>query len=281
VENSRGPALGIAENFGRHSGWRRDLSTAPTTQLHTAGAGRILGALRISIVSRTTLPLASWSVKRRTPGAARFQREPRAFLASLGSRDGCAARESYDNQEKRMAGRNFHMATRDESGARVCARFAATILILATGTMLAGGVCAQGTGGYMRCVSASGRAMPGVSTDATFNGWIPLRQTTMPTAAEMSAMTSEDAATAAKDVHPPIVVVKDRDSSSLAILGAFTSKQRFPEIDIALTDHSDHPAARYKLTDATIIAVRASVTPDAAQEPVEQLRITYAKIEVQ
>jgi type VI protein secretion system component Hcp len=133
----------------------------------------------------------------------------------------------------------------------------------------------------MRCVSASGRTMAGVSTDATFNGWIPLRQTTMPTAAEMSAMASEDAATARKEVHPPIVVVKDRDSSSLAILGAFTSKQHFPEIDIAVSDHSDHPAVRYKLTDATIIAVRASVTPDAAQEPVEQLRITYAKIEVQ
>jgi type VI protein secretion system component Hcp len=173
------------------------------------------------------------------------------------------------------------MTTGEKSGARVGARFAAPILILVTWTMLARPACAQGTGGYMRCVSASGRAMAGVSTDATFNGWIPLRQTTMPTAAEMSARTSEDAATAAKEVHPPIVVVKDRDSSSLAILGAFTSKQHFPEIDIAVTDHSDHPAVRYKLTDATIIAVRASVTPDAAQEPVEQLRITYAKIQVQ
>jgi type VI protein secretion system component Hcp len=173
------------------------------------------------------------------------------------------------------------MTTGEKSGARVGARFAAPILILVTWTMLARPACAQGTGGYMRCVSASGRAMAGVSTDATFNGWIPLRQTTMPTAAEMSARTSEDAATAAKEVHPPIVVVKDRDSSSLAILGAFTSKQHFPEIDIAVTDHSDHPAVRYKLTDATIIAVRASVTPDAAQEPVEQLRITYAKIEAQ
>jgi type VI protein secretion system component Hcp len=173
------------------------------------------------------------------------------------------------------------MATRGKLGALVCARFAAAILILTTWTTFAGPACAQGTGGYMRCVSASGRVMAGVSTDATFNGWIPLRQTTMPTAAEMSAMAAEDSATAAKEVHPPIVVVKDRDNSSLAILGAFTSKQHFPEMDIAVTDHSDHPAVRYKLTDATIIAVRASVTPDASQEPVEQLRITYAKIEVQ
>jgi type VI protein secretion system component Hcp len=173
------------------------------------------------------------------------------------------------------------MATTETSGARVCAGFAAPILLLVTWTMFARPACAQGTGGYMRCVSASGRTMAGVSTDPTFNGWIPLRQTTMPAAAEMSAMTSEDVGTAAKEVHPPIVVVKDRDSSSLAILGAFTSKQHFPEIDIAVTDHSDHPAVRYKLTDATIIAVRASVTPDPAQEPVEQLRITYAKIEVQ
>jgi type VI protein secretion system component Hcp len=172
------------------------------------------------------------------------------------------------------------MAANEKSGVRVGARFAAPILILVAWTMLAQPACAQGPGGYMRCVSASGRAMAGISTDATFNGWIPLRQTTMPTAAEMSATTSEDAATAAKEVHPPIVVVKDRDSSSLAILGAFTSKQHFPEIDIAVTDHSDHPTVRYKLSDATIIAVRASVTPDAAQEPIEQLRITYAKIEV-
>jgi type VI protein secretion system component Hcp len=191
------------------------------------------------------------------------------------------AGESYDNQEKRLAGRSFHMATREKSVARVCARMAAAILILTAWTMLARPVRGQGTGGYMRCVSASGRTMAGVSTDATFNGWIPLRQATMPTAAELSAMTSEDAAAAAKEVHPPIVVVKDRDSSSLAILGAFASKQHFPEIDIAVTDHSDHPAVRYKLKDATIIAVRASVTPDAAQEPVEQLRIAYVKIEVQ
>jgi type VI protein secretion system component Hcp len=171
------------------------------------------------------------------------------------------------------------MAMRTISFVGIRGRLSAPMLILTTWTMLAGAARAQGTGGYMRAVSASGRVMAGESTDAKFSGWIPLRQTTMPSAAEMAAMASEDAATPAKEVHPPIVVVKDRDRSSLAILGAFTSRQHFPEIDIAVTDHSDHPAVRYKLTDATIIAVRASVTPDASQEPVEQLRINYAKIE--
>jgi type VI protein secretion system component Hcp len=180
-----------------------------------------------------------------------------------------------------MAGRKFDMTMRRSPEARICVSTAAPILVLILWTVLAGPAHAQGTGGYMRCVSASGRAMAGESTDATFNGWIPLRQTTMPSATEMSAMAEENAATSAKEVHPPIVVVKDRDSSSIAILGAFSSKQHFPEIDIAVTDHSDHPAVRYKLTDATIIAVRASVTPDASQEPVEQLRIGYAKIEVE
>jgi type VI protein secretion system component Hcp len=189
--------------------------------------------------------------------------------------------EIVRQSRKADGGRNFHMATREKSAARAGARLAAPILILVTWVMFARPACAQGTGGYMRCVSASGRVMAGTSTDAAFNGWIPLRQTTIPTAAEISAMASEDAGTAAKEVHPPFVVVKDRDSSSLAILGAFTSKQHFPEIDIAVTNHSDHPAVRYKLTDAMIIAVRASVTPDGAQEPVEQLRIAYAKIEVQ
>jgi type VI protein secretion system component Hcp len=178
-------------------------------------------------------------------------------------------------------GRDIAMAMREMAGAWTCARWAAPILILTTWAMMTGAAWAQGTGGYMRIISASGRAMAGESTDSKFSGWIPLRQTTMPTAAEMSALAAEDTAAAAKEVHPPIAVVKDRDSSSLAILGAFTSRQHFPEIDIAVTDHSDRPAVRYKLTDATIIAVRASVTSDAAQEPVEQLRIRYAKIDVQ
>jgi type VI protein secretion system component Hcp len=162
-------------------------------------------------------------------------------------------------------------------------RNAALILSLTIANMLAGAAGAQtkstGTGGYMRMVSASGRVMPGESTDEKFNGWIPLRQVTMPSPAEMTAMATQDPATAAKSVHPPIVVVKDRDGSSLGILGAFSGHKHFSEVDIAITDHSDRPAARYKLTDATVVAVRAGGSGDGTQTPMEQVRIVYAKIE--
>ena len=162
-------------------------------------------------------------------------------------------------------------------------RAAALALSFIAATIPAGSISAQttstGTGGYMRMVSASGRVMPGVSTDAAFNGWIPLRQVTMPSPAEMTAMAAEDPSTASKSVHPPIVVVKDRDNSSLGILGAFAGHQHFSEVDIAITDHSDRPAARYKLTDAMVVAVRAGGTSDGTQAPAEQIRIVYAKIE--
>lgn len=167
------------------------------------------------------------------------------------------------------------------------AQMAAPILILTTCAMLAGVARASRAqapnsrfGGYMRVVSASGHVIAGESTDPAFNHWIPLRQTTMPTAAQMAAM-AEGAATAAKAVRPPIVVVKDRDSSSLALLSAYSGHQHFPEIDITLTDNSDKAAKTYKLTDARIISIRAAGTGDGTQETVEQLRISYAKIEVQ
>ncbi len=172
------------------------------------------------------------------------------------------------------------------------ARIAAPVLILTACAMLASAARAQAPnsrfGGYMRVVSASGHVIAGESTDPMFNHWIPLRQTTMPTAAQMAAMAEGSAAagsgsgaTAAKAVHPPIVVVKDRDSSSLALLGAYSGHQHFPEIDITLTDNSDQAAKKYKLTDATIISVRAAGTGDGTQETVEQLRISYAKIQAQ
>jgi type VI secretion system Hcp family effector len=175
------------------------------------------------------------------------------------------------------------MGMRKAFEARAAARIAAAILILTTFAMLARTACAQAPagryGGYMRVVSASGHVIAGESTDPMFNHWIPLRQTTMPTAVQMAAMAKESSAVA-KSVHPPIVVTKDRDSSSLVLLGAYSSHQHFPEIEITATDNSDQPAKKYKLTDATIISIRASGVGDGTQEPVEQLRINYAKIEI-
>ena len=164
------------------------------------------------------------------------------------------------------------------------AQITTPVLILAMWAMLAGVTVAQkpNSSGYMRVVTASGHVMAGESTDPAHNGWIPLRQTTMPSAAQTAAMTQEDAAAGgAKAVHPPIVVVKDRDGSSLGLLAAYSSHQRFPEIDIAVTDYSDQPAKKYKLTDAMIISVRAAGVGDGTGETVEQLRISYAKIEIQ
>lgn len=175
------------------------------------------------------------------------------------------------------------MTMRHSLGARPLATFLAPVLILAT-TMVAGAALAQkpSNSGYMRVVTASGHVMAGESTDTAHNGWVPLRQTTMPSAVQMAAMAQEDAAAGgAKAVHPPIVVVKDRDNSSLALLGAYSSHQHFPEIDIAVTDYSDQPAKKYKLTDAMIVSVRAAGVGDGTGETVEQLRISYAKIEVQ
>jgi type VI protein secretion system component Hcp len=175
------------------------------------------------------------------------------------------------------------MAMRQSLGARPLATFLAPVLILAT-MMVAGAALAQkpSNSGYMRVLTASGHVMAGESTDPAHNGWIPLRQTTMPSVTQMAAMAQEDAAAGgAKAVHPPIVVVKDRDNSSLALLGAYSSHQHFPEIDIAVTDYSDQPAKKYKLTDAMIVSVRAAGVGDGTGETVEQLRISYLKIEVQ
>jgi len=172
------------------------------------------------------------------------------------------------------------------------ARIAAPVLIL-TWVMVAGAGRAQVTSVHTgdTCVWLRPPVTwwPANQADAAYNGWIPLRVTTMPTKEQMTAMAEESAAASSdsgavaptgKTVHPPVVVVKDRDTSSIALVGAFSSHQHFPEVDITVTDYSDRPATKYKLADATIVALRASVTPDAAQEPVEQLRITYAKIEI-
>jgi type VI protein secretion system component Hcp len=181
------------------------------------------------------------------------------------------------------------MATWILAGARRCA----PILILAVWSMLGGATMAQTRipegkpdtsrfGGYMRMVSASGHVIAGVSTDPLYPGWIPLRQTTMPSDTQMEAMAAENSAGAgdAKAMHPPVVVVKDRDNSSLVLLGACTSRQHFPEVDITLTTNSDKAAWSYKLTDAVIVSVRAGGDDGGVSTPAELLRITYAKIEV-
>jgi len=175
-------------------------------------------------------------------------------------------------------------------GAQAAARFAVPVLILTTWVMLAGMTrslhaqqAATRFGGYMRMVSASGHVIAGESTDPRFKGWIPLRQTILPTVAQMAAMADENssASSAPQGVHPPVVVIKDRDNSSLVLLGAFNGHQHFPEVDITLTDNSDKPVKSYKLTDATIVSLRAAGGGDGTQETVEQLRIAYAKIEEQ
>ena len=161
-------------------------------------------------------------------------------------------------------------------------RIAAPILIVSTCFLFGSAVRAQSVG-YMRVLTSHGQ-IAGESTDPVYNGWIPLRRTTMPSAPQMASMAEEATAApgeaAGKLTHPPIVIVKDRDNSSLALLAAYSSHQHFPEIDIVIMKYGDQPTARYKLTDATVISLRASGT-EGTQEPVEQLRIGYAKIEVQ
>jgi type VI secretion system Hcp family effector len=161
-------------------------------------------------------------------------------------------------------------------------RFGAPILIL--GACLFAGTAARAQGmGYMRVMTAHGQ-VAGESTDPAHDGWIPLRDSKMPSAAQIAAMAEEAAAApdaaSGKATHPPVVIVKDRDNSSLVLLAAYSNHQHFPEIDIVVTKYGDQPTARYKLTDATVVSLRASGT-EGTQEPVEQLRIAYAKIEIQ
>jgi type VI secretion system Hcp family effector len=150
--------------------------------------------------------------------------------------------------------------------------------------LLAGGAAHAQGAGYMRIVTASGRQMAGESTDPAHYGWIPVREATMPSASEIGAAAPESkpdsAAAAAKSVNRPVVVIKDRDKSSLGLLGAMTSHQHFPEVEIVLTK-ADEPLARYRLTDVTIISIRAGGARDAMEAPMEQLRFNYAKIEIE
>jgi len=162
-------------------------------------------------------------------------------------------------------------------------RIAAPILIVSTCFLFGTSARAQ-SGGYMRVLTSHGQ-VAGESTDPKFNGWIPLREATVPSAAELAAMADESSAAGnsggEKTMHKPVVIVKDRDRSSLALLAAFSSHQHYPEIDIVMMSHGGEPMARYKLTDATIVSVRASDTDGGTHEPYEQVRISYAKIEIQ
>jgi type VI secretion system Hcp family effector len=162
-------------------------------------------------------------------------------------------------------------------------RITAPILIVST-CLLFGTAARAQNGGYMRALTSHGQVAGG-STDPRFNGWILLEATTMPSAPQIAAMADEtvsaEGASGEKAVHKPVVVVKEKDQSSLALLGAYTSHQHFPEIDIVVTSAGGEPIARYKLTDATIVSVRAGDTDGGTHEPLEQVRIGYAKIEIQ
>jgi len=161
---------------------------------------------------------------------------------------------------------------------------AAAPVAVATAWLLAGSAARAQGAGYMRVVTSSGHQMAGESTDPSHPNWIPIRQVHMPSASEIAAVVQESssgsAVTAAKAVHRPVVVVKDRDKSSLGLLGAMTSHQHFPEVDIVLTK-GDEPLTQYKLTDATIISVRGGGTNGGTDAPEEQLRLNYATIEIE
>ena len=138
--------------------------------------------------------------------------------------------------------------------------------------------------GYMRIVTASGHQMAGESTDPAYLSWIPFRQVTLPTESEIAALAQEPTAgsdtTDTKSVHRPIVIIKDRDMSSLGLLGAMTSHQHFREVEIVLTN-GGQATARYKLTDATVISIRGGGTNGSTDAPMEQLRLNYAKIAIE
>jgi type VI secretion system Hcp family effector len=165
----------------------------------------------------------------------------------------------------------------------VALRALASVVIVAAWLLADSAAHAQ-SAGYMRMISASGRQMAGESTDPAHYGWIPLREAIMPSASEITAIAQESKNTSpasdSKSVHRPIVLIKDRDRSSLGLLAAMTSHQRFPEIDIVLTK-GDEAVARYKLTDATVISVRGGGTNGGIDAPMEQLRLNYTKIEIE
>src|SRR5277367_3455512 len=162
-------------------------------------------------------------------------------------------------------------------------RIAARIVIVSACFLLGTTAARAQSGGYMRMLTSHGQ-VAGESTDPKYNAWIVVRSATMPSAAEMAAMADESSAAGnsggEKTVHKPVVIVKERDRSSLALLGAFTSHQHFPEVDIVMEAFNGKPSAQYKLTDAMVVSVRAGDTDGGTHEAFEQVRISYTKIEI-
>ncbi|MGD0955715.1 MAG: type VI secretion system tube protein Hcp [Candidatus Acidiferrales bacterium] len=153
--------------------------------------------------------------------------------------------------------------------------------------------------GYIRVMTAKGQ-MAGESIDPAYLAWIPFRSASMPSQWEMegmsqdSSVSSTPATTDAKGagsahatssasnvVYRPVVIVKYRDKSSLGLLGAMTSHQVLPEVDIVFTSKNGQATRRYKLTDASVISIRAGGTSDDGDAPMEQVRFNYAKLELE
>jgi type VI protein secretion system component Hcp len=157
--------------------------------------------------------------------------------------------------------------------------------------------------GYIRVMTAHGQ-MAGESIDPAYLAWIPFRAANMPTQWEIDGMSQDSSAnpapattdakatgsahapssastSASTVVHRPVVVVKYRDKSSLGLLGAMTSHQVLPEVDIVFATKSGQVTRRYKLTDASVISIRAGGISDDGDAPMEQVRFNYAKIEIE
>jgi len=179
---------------------------------------------------------------------------------------------------------------RDRSNIAAFAR----LFIVGACALLGSAAMAQ-TKGYMRVVTPRG-VIAGKATDPARSGWILLRHANMPSVSEIEAMSEETAETTAsaanakasgdpraevsKVVHRPVVVIKDKDSTSMALMIAQTSHQVLPEVDIALTNATDSTTVTYRLKDATIISIRGGESVDGSDAPLEQLRFNYAKIEI-
>ncbi len=180
----------------------------------------------------------------------------------------------------------------------------AQIVAAIAGAWLLFGATAAGAqeSGYIRVMTAHGQ-MAGESIDPAYLAWIPFRSANMPTQWEIDGMsqdssvspapattgakaspnphaTSSTSTSASTMVHRPVVVVKYSDKSSLGLLGAMTSHQVLPEVDIVFATKSGQVTRRYKLTDATVISVRAGGISDDGDAPSEQVRFNYAKIEM-
>jgi type VI protein secretion system component Hcp len=160
----------------------------------------------------------------------------------------------------------------------------AQILVAIAGAWLLLGTAAGAQeSGYIRVLTAHGQ-MAGESIDPAYPAWIPFRSASMPTQWEMEGMSQDSHASSSTSgstvVHRPVVVVKYRDKSSLGLLGAMTSHQVLPEVDIVFVSRSGQGTRRYKLTNASVISIRAGSTNEDTDAPMEQVRFNYANIEI-